>query len=64
MNSVHWAFLALTAWMIPIALVAYQSSAIPENVPAWYISIGGGLALYATARQALKSVASLKNKVA
>jgi len=64
MNSVHWAFLTLTAWMIPIALVAYQSSAIPESVPAWYISIGGVLAVYATGRQALKSIASFKGKTA
>ena len=64
MNSVHWAFLTLTAWMVPIGVVAYQSSAIPETVPAWYIAVGTALALYATGRQALKSIASLKGKSA
>ncbi len=62
MNSVHWAFLALTAWFIPIALVAYQSASIPESIPEWYIGIGGMLGLYATARQAIGTIATLKGK--
>jgi len=64
MNSVHWAFIALTAWLTPIALVAYQTMSIPEAIPTWYITIGSALALYATARQTVKSVASLKGKTA
>ena len=62
MNSVHWAFLALTAWFIPIALVAYQSAGIPESIPQWYVGIGGMLGLYATGRQIVGSIAALKGK--
>lgn len=64
MNSVHYAFIALMVALLPISLISYQTSAIPDNIPVWYQGVIMALMGYAIGRQGIKSGASLKGMVA